>query len=64
MIKFDMWYDDPITSIDNASITFYPNDAQYRGNVLKPGKIIGDYVADDSVELVKRLNALIGEKEA
>ena len=44
MIKFDMWYNDNATAADKPDITFYPNAGQYRGNIYKNGKMIGDYV--------------------
>lgn len=51
MINIDMWYGDNYKEADKIDITFYPNSGEYRGNIHKDGKIIGDYVCDDSVEL-------------
>ena len=53
MIKIDMWYGDDQKQADKIDITFYPNDGEYRGNIYKNGKMIGDYVCDDSIELEK-----------
>ncbi len=51
MINIDMWYGNDRKEADRIDITFYPNDGEYRGNIYKNGKIIGDYVCNDSVEL-------------
>ena len=53
MINIDMWYGDNQKRADKIDITFYPNDGEYRGNIYKNGKMIGDYVCDDSIELEK-----------
>lgn len=53
MIKFDMWYGDKHTDADKIGIVFYDNAAEYRGNIYKNGKCIGDYTCTDSVELEK-----------
>lgn len=49
MIKIDMWYGDKPEEADKISILFYPNDGEYRGNIYKNNKIIGDYIASDSI---------------
>ena len=59
MIKFDMWYNDNATDADKIDIAFYPNAGQYRGNIYKNGKMIGDYVCTDSIELEKAFPQLI-----
>ena len=59
MIKIDMWYNDNVSDADKISITFYPNDGDYRGNIYKHGKIIGDYACTDSIELEKAFPQLI-----
>lgn len=51
MINIDMWYGNSHKEADKIDVTFYPSDEEYRGNVYKDGKIIGDYVCNDSVEL-------------
>lgn len=51
MIKIDMWYGDNYTEADMIDVIFYPNDCEYRGNIYKHGKMIGDYVCSDSIEL-------------
>lgn len=53
MIKIDMWYGDDHKEADKIDITFYPNDGKYIGNISKNGKMIGDYVCTDSLELEK-----------
>ena len=49
MINIDMWHGDDHKDADKISISFYPNDEEYRGNIYKDNKIIGDYTCDDSV---------------
>ena len=51
MVKIDMWYGNVKEEADGISITFYPNSGEYRGNIYKDGKIIGDYTCESSVEL-------------
>lgn len=58
MINIDMWYGDDHKEADKIDISFYPNDGQYRGNIYKNGKAIGDYTCTDSVELEKNFPQL------
>lgn len=58
MVKIDMWYRDKHTDADKIDVTFYPDSAEYRGNIYKDGKIIGDYVCNDSIELEKTFSQL------
>lgn len=51
MIKIDMWYGDSYKEADKIDIAFYDLDCEYRGNIYKNGKIIGDYRCDDSAKL-------------
>lgn len=53
MINIDMWYGNSAAEADKIDITFYPNGAEYRGNIYKDNKIIGDYSCNDSIELEK-----------
>ena len=53
MIKIDMWYNDKPTDADKIDVFFYDLDCEYRGNIYKAGRIIGDYVCTDSTELEK-----------
>ncbi len=63
MIKIDMWYGNDHTEADKIDITFYPNDGQYRGNIYKDGKVIGDYTCNNSVELEKAFTQLTFNRE-
>ena len=58
MINIDMWYGDDHKKADKIDITFYPNDGQYRGNICKDGKIVGDYTCNDCLELEKNFSQL------
>lgn len=51
MFKVDMWYKDSYKNADKIDITFYPNSGDYRGNIYKNDKAIGDYICTNSVEL-------------
>ena len=57
MIKIDMWYGNNHKEADKIDVFFNPN-GEYRGNVYKDGKCIGDYVCDDSIELEETFNQL------
>ncbi|EOS48261.1 hypothetical protein C810_01347 [Lachnospiraceae bacterium A2] len=50
-IMIDMWYGDKKEDADKIDISFYPNDGEYRGNIWKDGRMIGDYVFADPVAL-------------
>lgn len=56
MINLNMWYNDDPNTIDSITYTFYANDGQYRGNLFKAGRIVGDYTADNSVDIEKRFD--------
>lgn len=53
MINIDMLYGNSHKEADKIDISFYSNDGKYRGNIYINGKIVGDYVCDDSLELEK-----------
>lgn len=59
MINIDMWYGDDHKEADKIDFSFYPNDGEYRGNIYKDGKIIGDYTSNDSLELEKAFPQLV-----
>ena len=58
MIKIDMWYGNSHKDADKIDIMFYPNDGKYRGNIYKDGKMIGDYVCNDSIKLQETFSHL------
>lgn len=58
MINIDMWYNNQPSEADKIDIFFYDNDCEYRGNIYKDGKVIGDYTCNDSVELEKTFSHL------
>lgn len=47
----DMWYGDKKEEADRIDVFFYPNGGEYRGNIYKNRKAIGDYCCNDSVLL-------------
>lgn len=63
MISIDMWYGNKPTEADKINITFYPNEGEYRGNIYKDRKIIGDYTCNDSTELEKAFEQLHFNRE-
>lgn len=58
MINIDMWYGNSYKEADKIDVIFYPNDCEYRGNIYKNDKIIGDYSCKDSVELENKFKQL------
>lgn len=57
MVKIDMWYngEKPVRYTAN----FYPKNGKYMGNLFNADdKPVGDFVADDSVEMEKRLDEI------
>ena len=57
MLKIDMWYGDTYNpDTDTVTVSFYPNDCIYRGNIKRKGKYIGDFSGADSVEFTRRFN--------
>lgn len=58
MIKIDMWNGNDHKQADKIDINFYDQDCEYRGNIYKNNKIVGDYVCDDSMELEKSFSQL------
>lgn len=59
MINIDLWYKDNIKESDNISVLFYPNDGEYRGNIYKNCKIIGDYSSNNSLEIERAFSHLV-----
>lgn len=59
MINIDMWYGDDYKEVDKIDFSFYPNNAEYRGNIYINGKIVGDYTCNYSVELEKSFPQLV-----
>jgi len=58
MINIDMWYGHEPSEADKIDIAFYPNDGEYRGNIYKNNKCIGDYTCNGSIELEKAFSHL------
>lgn len=51
-MQIDMWYGDKLESGKyGADAYFNSQDGRYYGNIYDGGKIIGDYVANNSVEI-------------
>ncbi len=53
MLKVDMWYKDMfIKKKYRADAHFNGLDSTYAGNIYnEDGKVIGDYISDDSIEI-------------
>lgn len=58
-INVDMWYNNTLDEVDKIDVVFYPNDGEYRGNIYKNGKMIGDYTCNDSVLLENVFSQLV-----
>ena len=63
MIKIDYWYEDGRKNpAVYADCTFYPNEGIYRGHVYDAnGNMIGDFIANDSVEIGNRFPGIFGD---
>ena len=60
-MKIDLWNPGK-EKIACASVTFYPNDCIYRGNVYNAdGKAIGDFWSRDSVEIERRFPGIFND---
>ena len=51
MINIDMWYRNKASEADRIDVFFNGLTGDYRGNIYKDGKAIGDYSTPNSVEL-------------
>lgn len=60
-MKIDFWYGDTLEAIECIDYTFYPNDGEYRGNLYKGGRAVGDYVTKNSSELEKIAPGIFGD---
>lgn len=58
-INIDMWHGDKPEDADRISVSFSDMDCEYRGNIYKNGKAIGDYSANDSLEIQKAFPQLV-----
>ncbi len=50
---FDFWYNDKLTDVDAISVFFVPDCGVYRGNMYKAGRMVGDFVTSDSLQIEK-----------
>lgn len=60
-MKIDFWYDDTLETIEGIDCSFYPNSGEYRGNLYKGGRAVGDYVTCDSLEIEKIAPGIFGD---
>lgn len=60
MYKVDYWNKLRQKDADRVTVSFYPNDGVYRGNLWKDGKAFADFVCNDSVELEKKFHGIFG----
>lgn len=58
-MTIDMWYGNKLSEVDELTVSFYPNDAEYRGNMKIKGKYVGDFVATDSMEIEKAFPQIV-----
>lgn len=57
--NIDMWYGDKPQDADKITIAFSDCDCEYRGNIYKNDRIIGDYRCNDSATLEKLFPQLV-----
>lgn len=60
-MKIDFWYGDTLETIESIDCLFYPNSGEYRGNLYKNGRPVGDYVTFDSLEIEKIAPGIFGD---
>lgn len=61
MVHFDWWDGKAVNlSLCTATVTFYPNEGIYRGNVYKDGEPVGDFWSKDSVAIEKCFPHIFG----
>ena len=65
MFKIDYWYKngrEARKEVAFVSVTFYPNEGLYRGNLFNSNKkAVGDFTSDDSVEIEEHVPGIFGE---
>ena len=62
MIKFDFWYGDSLQDVAFVSVSFYPNEGEYRGNMKdRGGDYIGDFTATNSAEIERQFPGIFGD---
>lgn len=60
MMNVDIWYKNARPT-DVMCVAFYPNEGKYRGWLIdKDNRIVGDFTADDSKQMERRLEEIIG----
>ena len=47
-MSIDFWYGNKPEDINKISISFYPNEGVYRGNLWIDNKIVGDFSMNES----------------
>ena len=60
MLRVDYWYSLRKKDADAVTVTFYPNEGIYRGNMYKEGKAFADFWSRDSVEIEKAFPGIFG----
>ena len=59
-MQVDIWYQGE--QVAAASVTFYPNNGEYRGNLYNAsGRTIGDFTSKNSAEIEKRFPGIFGK---
>lgn len=57
--SLDMWYGDSPHNADKIDIYFSDLDCIYHGNIYQNGRIIGDYSAEDAVQIERKFPQLV-----
>ncbi len=57
-MSIDMWYGDDVKAADGITVYFNDLECTYSGNIYRDGEAIGDFTADNSVEIEKRFKGL------
>lgn len=58
MVNIDFWYKNSLQEITRIDLFFNGYSGLYEGNIYINDKIVGDYSADDSIELERTFSHL------
>lgn len=61
-IIIDLWYGNTLQECDGLTHSFSDCDCVYRGNIIKNGQFVGDYITGDFRAIEKLYSRMTGEK--
>lgn len=60
-MHYDYWYGYRKRDADAVTVTFYPNEGVWRGNLWRKGEAIADFWSDDSVKIERAFPGIFGK---